>query len=117
VAVSAPKPLPVRFSARLDAYLVVCSQCDQQARVERGHGEAVRLATSALEAAGWRRLHGAAVCPICAPQHPAESGRRIGVDPSPARQALAQYARHARGDARRWARTLLAEWSEKKIDA
>jgi len=114
--VSAPKPLPVRFSARLDAYLVVCSQCDREARLERGDGAAVRLATSALEAAGWRRLHGAAVCPICAPQHPVEPGRRIGVDPSPARQALAQYARRARGDAQRWARTLLAEWLDEKKD-
>jgi hypothetical protein len=42
--------------------------------------------------------------------------QRYAVDPSPARQALAQYARRARGDAQRWARTLLAEWSGEKID-
>jgi hypothetical protein len=106
--------LPSRFSARLNLHLVACSQCDLVVRVERA---TVGLDLLALEAQGWRRVHGAAVCPICAPQHPAESGRRIGVDPSPARQALAQYARHARGDARRWARTLLAEWLDEKKDA
>ncbi len=116
---TAPKPLPVRFSARLDAYLVACSQCDTVARVERGDGAAVRIATIALEAQGWRRMRGTAVCPSCAPKRPTEprtERQRYAVDPSPARQALAQYARHARGDARRWARTLLAEWSEEKID-
>ena len=108
--------LPSRFSARLGVRLVACSQCDAVARVER---ETVGLDLLALEAVGWRRMRGTAVCPSCAPKRPVEprtERQRYAVDPSPARQALAQYARHARGDARRWARTLLAEWSGEKID-
>jgi hypothetical protein len=105
-----------RFSARLNVHLVACSQCDLVVRVER---ETVGLDLLALEAQGWRRMRGTAVCPSCAPKRPAEprtERRRYAVDPSPARQALAQYARHARGEQQRWARTLLAEWSEEKID-
>lgn len=108
--------LPSRFSARLNLHLVACSQCDLVVRVERA---TVGLDLLALEAAGWRRMRGTAVCPSCAPKRPTEprtERQRYAVDPSPARQALAQYARHARGDARRWARTLLAEWSGQKID-
>jgi len=82
--------------------------------------ETVDLDLLALEAQGWRRIRGTAVCPSCFAKRPVEPRtprQRYAVDSSPARQALAQYARHARGDARRWAKTLLAEWLDEKKDA
>jgi hypothetical protein len=109
--------LPSLFAGRLNVHLVACSQCDTVVRVAR---ETVDLDLLALQAAGWRRVRGTAVCPVCVAQRPVESRtprQRYEVDSSPARQALAQYARHARGDARRWARVLLAEWLDGKKDA
>ncbi len=109
--------LPSRFSARLNLHLVACSQCDLVVRVER---ETVGLDLLALEAQGWRRMRGSAMCPSCftkRPVVPRTERQRYAVDHSPARQALAQYARHARGDAQRWAKILLAEWLDEKKDA
>jgi hypothetical protein len=109
--------LPSLFAARLNVHLVACSECDTVVRVERA---TVDLDLLALEAAGWRRIRGTAVCPSCVARRPVEPRtprQRYEVDPSPARQALAQYARRARGDAQRWARTLLAEWLDEKKDA
>ncbi len=109
--------LPSRFSARLNLHLVACSQCDAVARVER---ETVGLDLLALEAQGWRRMRGTAVCPSCAPKRPVEprtERQRYAVDPSPARQALAEYARSSTGETQRWARVLLAEWLDEKKDA
>ncbi len=109
--------LPSRFSARLGVHLVACSQCDAVARVER---ETVGLDLLALEAQGWRRMRGTAVCPSCAPKRPVEprtERQRYAVDPSPARQALAEYARSSTGETQRWARVLLAEWLDEKKDA
>jgi hypothetical protein len=109
--------LPALFAARLNLHLVACSQCDLVVRVVRA---TVDLDLRALEAQGWRRVRGMAVCPVCVSKRPVEpraERQRYEVDPSPARQALAQYARHARGDARRWARVLLAEWLDGKKDA
>jgi hypothetical protein len=97
-------------------HLVACSECDTVVRVERA---TVDLDLLALTAHGWRRIRGTAVCPGCVAKRPVEpraERQRYEVDSSPARQALAQYARHARGDARRWARTLLAEWLDEKQD-
>jgi hypothetical protein len=101
----------------LGVHLVACSECDTVVRVDRA---TVDLDLRALEAQGWRRIRGTAVCPGCFAKRPVEPRtprQRYEVDSSPARQALAQYARHARGDARRWARTLLAEWLDEKKDA
>jgi hypothetical protein len=109
--------LPSLFAARLNLHLVACSQCDTVVRVARA---TVDFDLLALEAQGWRRIRGTAVCPVCVSRRPVEpraERQRYEVDPSPARQALAQYARHARGDARRWARVLLAEWLDEKKDA
>jgi hypothetical protein len=109
--------LPSLFATRLNVHLVACSECDTVVRVAR---ETVDLELLALEAAGWRRIRGTAVCPVCFAKRPVEPRtprQRYAVDPSPARQALAQYARHARGDAQRWARVLLAEWLDEKKDA
>ena len=108
--------LPSLFASRLGVHLVACGQCDTVMRVAR---ETVHLDLLALEAQGWRRIRGTAVCPVCVSRRPVEpraERQRYEVDPSPARQALAQYARHAQGDARRWARTLLAEWLDEKKD-
>jgi hypothetical protein len=109
--------LPALFAARLGVHLVACSQCDTVVRVARA---TVDLDLLALEAAGWRRVRGMAVCPVCVAKRPTEPRtprQRYAVDPSPARQALAQYARRARGEQQRWARTLLAEWLDRKKDA
>ena len=109
--------LPSLFAARLGVHLVACSECDTVVRVAR---ETVDLDLRALEAAGWRRIRGTAVCPSCFAKRPTEpraERQRYEVDPSPARQALAQYARRARGEQQRWARTLLAEWLDEKKDA
>jgi hypothetical protein len=98
-------------------HLVACSECDTVVRVAR---ETVDLDLLALEAQGWRRIRGTAVCPVCVSKRPTEPRtprQRYEVDPSPARQALAQYARRARGEQQRWARTLLAEWLDEKKDA
>ena len=106
--------LPALFAARLGVHLVACSQCDTVMRVAR---ETVERDLLALETQGWRRVRGTAMCPVCASKRPTEPRtprQRYEVDSSPARQALAQYARHARGDARRWARVLLAEWLDGK---
>ena len=109
--------LPALFAARLGVHLVACSECDTVVRVDRA---TVDLELIALEAVGWRRIRGTAVCPGCVARRPVEPRtprQRYEVDPSPARQALAQYARRARGDAQRWARVLLAEWLDEKKDA
>ena len=109
--------LPSLFAARLGVHLVACSECDTVVRVAR---ETVDLDLLALEAAGWRRIRGTAVCPSCVAKRPVEPRtprQRYEVDSSPARQALAQYARRARGEQQRWARTLLAEWLDEKKDA
>jgi len=109
--------LPSLFAARLGVHLVACSQCDVVVRVARA---TVDLDLLALEAQGWRRIRGVAVCPVCLAQRPVAPRtprQRYEVDPSPARQALAQYARQARGEQQRWARVLLAEWLHGKKDA
>ena len=109
--------LPSLFAARLGVHLVACSQCDVVVRVARA---TVDLDLLALETQGWRRIRGTAVCPVCLAKRPTEPRtprQRYEIDSSPARQALAQYARRARGDAQRWARVLLAEWLDGKKDA
>ncbi len=109
--------LPSLFAARLGVHLVACSQCDTVVRVARA---TVDLDLLALEAQGWRRVRGSAMCPSCfakRPVAPRTPRQRYEIDPSPARQALAEYARHARGDAQRWAKILLAEWLDEKKDA
>ena len=108
--------LPSLFAARLGVHLVACSQCDTVVRVAR---ETVDLDLLALEAQGWRRIRGTAVCPTCVAKRPVEPRtprQRYAVDPSPARQALAEYARSSTGETQRWARVLLAEWRGEKID-
>ena len=111
------RELPALFAARLGVHLVACSQCDTVIRVAR---ETVERDLLALETQGWRRIRGTATCPVCLAQRPVEPRtprQRYAVDPSPARQALAQYARRARGDAQRWAQVLLAEWLDGKKNA
>ncbi len=108
--------LPSLFAARLGVHLVACSQCDTVVRVARA---SVDLNLLALQAQGWRRIRGTAVCPTCVAKRPTEPRRprqRYEIDPSPARQALAEYARSSTGEAQRWARVLLAEWRGEKID-
>ena len=111
--------LSSRFSARLNAHLVGCSFCDVVARIERGDATYVDLARalSQLEAQGWRRIRGSTVCPACAPPCPPApriERQRYAIDPSPARQALAQLVRDSTGEQRRWAKILLAEWLDEK---
>jgi hypothetical protein len=109
--------LPSLFAPRLGVHLVACSECDTVARVARA---TVDLDLLELEHQGWRRVRGSAMCPSCFAKRPTESRtprQRYEIDPSAARQALAQYARHARGEDRRWARVLLAEWLDEKKDA
>lgn len=109
--------LPSRFSARLDAHLVACAQCDTVVRLDRA---TLGLELLALEAAGWRRKRGAAVCPTCArpiapePRTPRPS---VPYDPSIARTALRAYAYRSTGETRRWALTLLHEWGGEEIDS
>ena len=108
-----------RLSPRLNAHLVSCSCCDVVARIERGDATFVDLtrALSQLEAAGWRRIRGSTVCPACAPPRPVEpriARQRYEIDPSPARQALAQLVRDSSGEQRKWAKILLAEWLDEK---
>ena len=108
--------IPSRFSPRLGAHLVSCSQCDTVLRLDRA---TVGLELLALEAAGWRRKRGAAVCPTCArpiapePRTPRPS---VPYDPSLARATLRAYAGTATGETRRWALILLREWGGDEID-
>ena len=108
--------LPSRFSARLGLHLVSCDQCDTVVRLDRA---TVGLELLALEAQGWRRKRGAAVCPTCArpiapePRTPRPS---VPYDPSLARATLRAYAGTATGETRRWAMTLLHEWGGDEID-
>ena len=109
--------LPSLFAARLNLHLVACSQCDLVVRVARA---TVDLDLLALEAQGWRRVRGSAMCPTCFAQRPVAPRtprQRYEIDPSPARQALAEYARSSTGETQRWARVLLAEWLDEKKDA